>query len=175
MPGGGETGTQKLSDGSQEDCGPEAFGAWEKRKTSASKWGTWSEHLGTTHILSLLGFCPPSRILTNTFASPLPTQLQAAGEQSVSFHLQHPRYVCLQQGFAHDKLTSCLWRDWSIPMLGEPSQPVGTTHASRETRTPPVGNTWGHRAEAKKLPLERILCLYCTGFTVRSSFIKRFL
>ena len=27
MPGGGETGTQKLSDGSQEDYGPEAFGA----------------------------------------------------------------------------------------------------------------------------------------------------
>lgn len=26
-PGGEETGTQKLSDGSQEDCGPEAFGA----------------------------------------------------------------------------------------------------------------------------------------------------
>ena len=70
--GGGETGTPKLSDGSQEDCGPEAFGAWEKRETSASEWGTWSEHSGTTRVLSLLGFCPLSGILTNTSASPLP-------------------------------------------------------------------------------------------------------
>lgn len=122
--------------------GLKPFGPEKKEKqTSASKWGTWSEHLGTTRVLSQLGFCPLSRILTNTSASPLPTQLQGAGEQSVSFHLLHPRYVYLQQGIAHDKLTSCLWRDWSTPMLGEPSQPVGITHASRETRNPPVGNT----------------------------------
>lgn len=37
MPGRGETGTQKLSDGSWEDCGPEAFWAWEKRKTNKRK------------------------------------------------------------------------------------------------------------------------------------------
>ena len=132
---------------------PEAVWWFPGRLWAWSLWGLRkkrNKRKRVRHLIGALGnhTCPfPVRVLSSVrnpykyFCIPSSTQLQTAGEQSVSFHLLHPLCVCLHQGIAHDKLTSCLWRDWSTPMLGEPSQPVGTRHTSTETRNPPVGNT----------------------------------
>ena len=103
--GEGKPRTQKLSDGSQEDCGPVELERKEKQTYKQARHlpGALGNH--TCHFP--LGLCPLSGILTNICISLFQLNCKLL-KNSFSFHLLHPQYVCPQQGIAHNKFTSCV-------------------------------------------------------------------